>query len=717
MWTHLGQQAKVWPGRNYPLGSTWSPESTNFAVYAPNATECWVCVFDEDGLESRHQLTERSLGIWHGALPSIAPGTRYGYRVDGPWDPAKGLRFNHQKLLLDPYAQATSGTIRPEPALFGYQMGEPTRRDERDSAPYTARSVVVNADFDWEGDAPMRRRWRDTVVYELHVKGFTQLHDRVPEELRGTYAGLGSPAVVEYLRDLGVTAVELLPVHQFFSEPALLERGLVNYWGYNTISYFSPDAGYSSSGDRGEQVDEFKQMVKSLHAAGIEVILDVVYNHTAEGGPLGPTISFRGLDDRGFYKRVHPMRDPITGTDVFDDNYWDVTGCGNTVDSNDPLALRLILDSLRYWVTEMHVDGFRFDLMSALTRTGYDIDMNCRLLVAIGQDPVLRHVKLIAEPWDASMDGYLVGGMPPPWVEWNDQYRDEIRDFWRTQTTGIRTVATRLAGSSDLYADDGRSAYNSINFVTAHDGFTLRDLVTYERKHNEANGEGNRDGTDNNRSWNVGAEGDTDDPDILALRRRQAATIMATLCLSNGVPMITAGDERGRTQGGNNNAYAQDNETSWIDWRPDDAWLDVYEITRTALRLRREHPALRQRHWFEGRPTIRGGPKDLAWLHPSGREMTGDDWHDGGLRTVGMFVSGAPLRAPGPAGQQQVDKSFMLWFNAHWLPQPLELPENDWVQAGEVVLSTDPDLPVGTRIKAGDRISLGHRSVVVFRQV
>jgi glycogen operon protein len=714
IWTHLGQQAKVWPGRNWPLGATWSPEATNFAVYAPHAAACWLCVFDDEDVETRHQLTERSLGIWHGALPEIAPGTRYGYRVDGPWDPEQGFRFNPHKLLLDPYALATSGTITPEQPLFGYDFADPTQPDAHDSAPYTARSVVVDPSFDWGDDTPMRRRWRDTVIYEAHVKGMTQLHDRVPEHLRGTYAGLATPAVVDYLRDLGVTAIELLPVQQFFSEPSLVERGTTNYWGYNTISYFAPDASYSSAGDRGGQVAEFKHLVKAMHAAGIEVILDVVYNHTAEGGPKGPTLSFRGLDDRGFYKRVKPTIDAESGLQVFDDTYWDVTGCGNTVDSNDPLALRLILDSLRYWVTEMHVDGFRFDLMSALTRTGYDIDMNCRLLIAIGQDPVLRHVKLIAEPWDASMDGYLVGRMPPPWVEWNDQYRDEIRDFWRSHTSGIRTVATRLAGSSDLYADDGRSAYNSVNFVTAHDGFTLRDLVTYERKHNEANGEDNRDGTDNNRSWNHGVEGETDDPALVAVRRRQAANMMATLCLSNGVPMITAGDERGRTQRGNNNAYCQDNELSWIDWRPDDAWLDVYEITKQALRLRREHPALRQRHWFEGRPTIRGGPKDLAWLHPSGREMTGDDWHDPELRTVGMFVSGAPLREPGPQGQQLVDRSFMMWFNSGWLPQAVELPENDWVQAGEVVLSTDVKLPVGTLVKAGERISIGRRTVVVL---
>ena len=719
MWRQLGQRTKVWPGRNWPLGATWTPESTNFAVYAPNATEMWLCVFDDPevpggaDVETRYQLTEQSLGIWHGALPGINPGTRYGYRAEGPWDPAEGLRFNVNKLLLDPYALATSGTIRNDPALYGYRWGSPEEMDTSDSAPVTARSVVVDPSFDWEGDTPMRRRWRDTVIYELHVKGFTQLHDRVPEELRGRYAGLATPAVVDYLRDLGVTAVELLPVHQFFSEPALLDRGLVNYWGYNSIGYFSPHAGYSSSGDRGGQVREFKEMVKALHRAGIEVILDVVYNHTAEAGPKGPTLSFRGLDDRGFYKRVPP---PANGT--FDDTYWDVTGCGNTVDTWNDLALRLILDSLRYWVTEMHVDGFRFDLMSALTRTGTEVDFHCALLIAIGQDPVLRHVKLIAEPWDVSMEGYLVGRMPPPWVEWNDQYRDTIRDFWRGHADGVRTVATRLAGSSDLYADDGRSAYNSVNFITSHDGFTLRDLVSYNHKHNEANGEDNRDGSDDNRSWNHGVEGETDDPGIVALRRRQAANLMVTLCLSNGVPMITAGDERGRTQRGNNNAYCQDNEISWLDWRPDGeygAWLDLYEVTKAALRLRRDHPALRQRHWFVGSPTIVGGPRDLAWLHPTGREMTQDDWNDTSLRGVGVFVSGAPLREPGPRGEQVVDASFVLWPNPAEAPLEVVLPENDWVQAGEVVLSTDPDLPTGTSVKAGQALRIGSRTIVVIR--
>jgi glycogen debranching enzyme GlgX len=712
LWRNLGDRAAVWPGRHHPLGATWSPEATNFAVHAPEATALWVCLYDDEGGEARHQLTEQTLGIWHGAVPDVPPGTRYGFRADGPWEPEKGLRFNADKLLLDPFARAVSGELTHDPAIFGHDVTAPERRSTTDSAPYVPRSVVTGPDdFDWQGDRPLRHSWQDTVIYEAHVKGMTALHDRVPEELRGTYAGMATPAVVDYLRDLGVTAVELLPVHHFVSEPSVAARGLVNYWGYNSIGFFAPHNAYSSAGDRGQQVTEFKSMVRTLHAAGIEVILDVVYNHTAEAAPDGPTLSFRGLDDHFYYRVPDGEADDPPG-----DTYWDVTGCGNTVDASHPYGLRLILDSLRYWVTEMHVDGFRFDLMSALTRVDHRIDMSCPFLTAIGQDPVLRHVKLIAEPWDASMDGYSVGQCPPTWVEWNDQYRDEIRDFWRGSTSGIRTVATRLAGSSDLYADDGRSPYASVNFVTAHDGFTVRDLVSYESKHNEANGEGNRDGTDNNRSSNHGVEGETDDPEILARRRRIAANLMATLCLSNGVPMITAGDERGRTQRGNNNAYCQDNEVSWIDWRPDDAWLDLYEVTKTALALRRDHPALRQRHWFEGRPTMVGGPKDLAWMHPEGREMTEEDWHDAGLTTVGMFVTGAPLRAPGPRGEQQVDSSFMIWLVSGDDEVTVRLPENDWVPSGEVVLSTDPEHPLGTPVKAGEDLVLGGWTVVVLRE-
>jgi glycogen debranching enzyme GlgX len=713
LWLNLGDRAPVWPGRSHPLGSTWSAVSTNFAVYAPNATAAWVSVFDDEDVETRHPLTQHTLGIWHGAIPDLEPGTRYGYRIDGPWDPEAGLRFNTEKLLLDPFAKAVSGSLGCDPAIFGYDEDAPEEPSRLDSAAYVPRSVVVGDDeFDWAGDRRPRHRWHDTVIYELHVKGMTRLHDRVPEHLRGTYAGLAHPAVVDYLRDLGVTAVQLLPIHQFATEPAVTKRGLTNYWGYNSIGFFAPHNAYSSSGDRGQQVTEFKAMVKAFHDAGLEVILDVVYNHTAEASPDGPTLSFRGLDDLGTYHRAHLE----SAGEPFDDSYWDVTGCGNTVNAGTPFSLRLILDSLRYWVTEMHVDGFRFDLMSALTRVNHEVDMDSPLLTAISQDPVLRHTKLIAEPWDASMDGYRVGEFPPPWVEWNDQFRDGIRDFWRGQSSGIRTVATRIAGSSDLYADDGRSPYASINFVTAHDGFTVRDLVSYERKHNLANGEDNRDGTDNNRSNNHGVEGETDDRDIVALRRRQAANLMVTLCLSNGVPMITAGDERGRTQRGNNNPYCQDNEISWVDWRADDAWLDVYEITKAALQLRRRHPALRQRHFFEGRPTMRGGPKDLAWLHPDGREMTADDWHNPGLTTLGMFVSGRPLRSPGPRGEQQVDASFVLWFHSGDRPVTVHLPDNDWVHAGEVVLSTDPRLEVGTPVKMGEQLKLGPRTVAVLRE-
>jgi glycogen debranching enzyme GlgX len=710
-WRRPGESAPVWPGRTWPLGATYDAEATNFAVRAPEATRVWVCLFDEEDRETRHELTEVSLGIWHGAPPGVAAGTRYGYRVDGPWEPDLGLRFNPDKLLLDPYARAISGRLRNHPSIFGYDVRSPSRRGHGDSAAYVPKGVVQqDTDVDRGDDRRPYTRWRDTVIYELHVKGMTALHDRVPQHLRGTYAGLATPAVIDYLLDLGVTAVELLPVQQFVSEPRVMASGRENYWGYNTIGFFAPHNGYSSSGDRGGQVREFKEMVRAFHQAGLEVILDVVYNHTAEGWTDGPTLSFRGFDDRSFYHRG----DRRPGTS-FDDSYWDVTGCGNTVDASDPFALRLVLDSLRYWSSRMHVDGFRFDLASALARTGREVDMASPLMTAIGQDPTLRHAKLIAEPWDTSADGYRVGEFPPGWVEWNDQYRDTVRDFWRGRSSGIRTVATRLAGSSDLYADDGRSPYASVNFVTAHDGFTLRDLVSFETKHNEANGEGNRDGTDDNRSQNFGVEGETDDPAVVALRRRTAANLLVTLCLSNGVPMITAGDERGRTQGGNNNPYVQDNEVSWVDWRPDDAWLDVYELAKAALRLRREHPALRQRHWFEGRPTIEGGRKDLMWVHPEGREMNGDDWADNELSVVGMLVTGSPLRSPGPRGEQQWDSSFLIWLNAEADPVKVTMPTDDSVRDGEVVISTCPEHPPGTGVSPGESMTLDGRTVVVVR--
>jgi len=711
-WERLDETAPVWPGQHQQLGATWGEESTNFAVYSPEATAMWVSLFDESGHEARHQLTEHTLGVWHGAIPGVLVGQRYGFRAQGPWQPERGRRFNPDKLLLDPYARAISGRVTGTVELLAHDPSDPSSRSELDSAPYVPKSVVTHDMFDWSTedghhDRLLRHRWRDTVIYELHVKGYTKLMDRLPPELRGTYAGLGSQPVVEYLTDLGITAVELLPVHHFLDELALVERGLTNYWGYNPIGYFAPHAAYSSSGDLGQQVTEFKQMVKSLHAAGIEVILDVVYNHTAEAGADGPTYSFRGLDDIGFYKRAHHTRDA----------YWDVTGCGNTVDSQNYGALRLMLDSLRYWVTEMHVDGFRFDLASALARTGHSVDRRSAFLAAIGQDPVLRDVKLIAEPWDMSMEGYLTGSFPPPWVEWNDRYRDTMRDFWRGSSRGVREVASRLAGSSDLYADDGRSPYASVNFVTAHDGFTLRDLVSYNDKHNAANGEHNRDGTDDNRSWNHGVEGETRDSAVEALRRRQAANLMATMCLSSGALMITAGDERGRTQRGNNNAYCQDNEISWVDWREGSAWEDLHQVTRAALRLRREHPALCQRHHFAGTPTLPGGAKDLAWIHPEGREMTTDDWHDDQLRVLGMFVSGDPLRSPGPRGEQLRDKTFLLWLNAQDRASHLRLPENEWVSTGEVVLSTDPVHQEGDKVVAGSELTLDAHSILLLRQL
>src|SRR4051794_31745513 len=720
--------APAWPGSHQPLGATWGAESTNFAVFAPEATSMELCLFDDPDTpggpdrERRVRLTEHTLGIWHGAVPGVPRGQRYGFRADGPWEPARGLLFNPAKLLLDPYARAVSGALVADGPIYGYRrsasadpeqlrVAQQGQRCTADSAPYVPKSVVVHEDFDWEDDDLVRPRtkWTDTVIYELHVKGFTKLHNEVPEHIRGTYAGLTTNAAVHYLKDLGVTTIELLPVHQFVPEPDLVTRGLTNYWGYNSIGFLAPHNAYSSTGDRGEQINEFKAMVRALHQAGLEVILDVVYNHTAEGNPLGPTLSFRGLDDLGYYKHVDAERDGAA--------YFDVTGCGNTVDAAYPPALRLILDSLRYWVSEMHVDGFRFDLTPALTRTGHRVDLGGHFITTISQDPILRHVKLIAEPWDASMDGYQVGRFPPPWCEWNDKYRDTVRDFWRLDSGGIRDIASRLAGSSDLYADDGRSPYASINFVTAHDGFTLRDLVSYNDKHNEANGENNRDGTDNNRSWNCGVEGETDDPAVIALRRKQAANLMVTLCLSAGVPMITAGDERGRTQKGNNNAYGQDNETSWLDWRPDDAWLDLYDVAKAALRLRREHPALRQRHFLAGRPTVEGGPKDLAWIHATGREMTEADWFDDRLRAFGMFVSGDPLRAPGPRGEQLRDLSFLLWFNAQAQPGKAKIPLNRWVSAGEVVLSTDAGHPVGEHISAGEVIDIEPRSMIILRQL
>jgi glycogen debranching enzyme GlgX len=704
------EPSAVWPGRHAPLGATvvgddgHAATSVNFAVWAPRATRVELCLFDGTGPtahETRLGLTERTLGVWHGRVAGVSAGQLYGFRAHGPWEPEHGLRFNPAKLLLDPYARAICG---------GYDPRELTYPDA-DSAPHVPRSVVVGDGFDWGDDRPPAVPWSDTVIYELHVRGFTRRHPDVPAELRGTYAGLAHPAVVGYLRDLGVTAVELLPVHQFVSEPKVTARGLSNYWGYNSIGFFAPHNAYSACGTQGQQVAEFRETVRALHAAGIEVILDVVYNHTAEGPPNGPTLAFRGYDDGAYYRQLHG-------------SYADVTGCGNTFAARQQQALTLVMDSLRYWVTQMHVDGFRFDLAPALTRDGSAVDLRGPFLAAVGQDPVLRDVKLIAEPWDATAEGYSVGEFPPPWWEWNDKFRDTVRDFWRGRSESVRDLGYRLSGSSDLYADDGRLPYSSVNFVTAHDGFTLRDLVSYDRKHNEANGEGGRDGTEDNRSWNCGAEGETDDLAVRALRVRQAANLMTTLLLSTGVPMVVAGDERGRTQGGNNNAYCQDNEVSWLDWDDDAEWAPLHALTRVLLRLRRRHPVLRQRHFFAGRPVVEGGRKDLSWVHPDGREMATADWHDTGLTTLGLFLAGDAIRARGEHGETVTDDSFLVWLHAGPEEAGVVLP--DLSPAYDEVLRTDrldllPDPaqePPGGVVgacQAGEQVTLTGRSMLVLR--
>ncbi|KIQ63717.1 glycogen debranching protein [Kitasatospora griseola] len=667
--------APPWPGSWQPLGARFRTDGeggrgTNFALWAPGAEAVDLCLFDESGRESRHRLTEQTYQTWHGYLPGVLPGARYGYRVHGRWDPWTGARYNPAKLLLDPYARAVDGGCTTHDAVSSAVRGWPERdvadtvRDDRDSAPYVPRAVVVDDADDWYDDQRPKTPWAETVLYELHVRGFTMRHPDVPPELRGTYAGLAHPAAIAHLTGLGVTAVELLPVHHHVSEDHLQERGLVNYWGYNTLGFFAPHAGYSSSGSRGQQVGEFKRMVRALHAAGIEVILDVVFNHTAEAGAMGPALSFRGIDNAGYYRLDRSRR-----------GYADYTGCGNTLDTRRPQVIRLITDSLRYWVAEMGVDGFRFDLAAALARGSDAVEMEHPFLAAVSQDPVLSRVKLIAEPWDVGPGGYQVGGFPPLWGEWNDRYRDTVRDFWRGARPDVRELATRVAGSSDLYQRGGRRPYASVNYVTSHDGFTLRDLVSYDRKHNLANGEDNRDGTDDNRSWNHGAEGDTDDPAIRELRVRQLRNLLTTLLLSSGVPMLTAGDELGRTQRGNNNAYCQDNETGWLDWSllDDPQWRSLTELTARLIRLRRAHPVLRQRAFFSGRPAGPDGPRDLSWLTPDGREMTEADWF-APTRALALRLSGSAMSERDQHGRPVHDADFLLLLNAGPEPRHFTLP-------------------------------------------
>jgi isoamylase len=700
---------RVWPGAPYPLGATWDGTGTNFALFSEVADQVELCLLNGDdaaGLtETRVPLTEVDAFVWHGYLPDVGPGQRYGYRVHGPYDPARGHRCNPAKLLLDPYGKSLNGELRWHEALFSYRFSDPGARNTADSAPYMPQNVVINPFFDWGDDRAPRIPYHETVIYEAHVRGLTLRHPDVPAELRGTYAGLAHPAVVEHLARLGVTAVELMPVHQFVPEHTLVTRGLSNYWGYNTIGFLAPHKAYSSSIKRGGQVGEFKAMVRDLHAAGIEVILDVVYNHTAESDHRGPTLSFRGIDNAAYYR----LRDD-------DPRYYlDYTGCGNSLNVRHPHALQLILDSLRYWILDMHVDGFRFDLASALARELHDVERLSAFFDLVQQDPVVSQVKLIAEPWDVGEGGYQVGNFPPLWTEWNGKYRDSVRDFWRGHPETLPEFASRLTGSSDLYETSGRRPVASINFITCHDGFTLADLVSYHRKHNEANGENNADGSDDNRSWNCGAEGPAADPAIAALRARQRRNFLATLLLSQGVPMLLAGDEIGRTQDGNNNAYCQDNETSWVDWSGREQEADFGEFARTVAGLRRDHPVFRRRRFFRGPDGSQDGPSDIAWLTPSGREMMDGDWKTGYAKSLGVFLNGDAITEPGPHGEPVRDDSFLLLFCADGEAAWFTLPGPEFGRRWEVVLDTagaaDGELP------AAATIELAARSMIVLRRI
>ncbi len=655
----------IWPGRPYPLGATWDGEGVNFALFSESAEKVELCLFDQFGRREiqRILLREQTDQVWHCYLPEARPGVLYGYRVHGRYEPTKGLRFNRNKLLLDPYAKQIQNGLKWHDSHFGYRIGhrnEDLSFDRRDSALGMLKGVVVDPAFTWGADRAPHTPWHRTIIYELHVKGFTIRHPDVPAGLRGTYAALATAPVIDHLTQLGITAVELMPVHTFVDDRNLIERGLRNYWGYNSIGFFAPEPRYCAT----NSINDFKTMVKTLHSAGIEVILDVVYNHTAEGNHLGPTLSFRGIDNPAYYRLVQD--DPRY--------YMDYTGTGNTLNMRHPRVLQLIMDSLRYWVLEMHVDGFRFDLAATLARELHEVDRLGAFLDIIHQDPILSRVKLIAEPWDLGEGGYQVGKFPVGWAEWNDKYRDVVRSYWKGDGGLIGELAYRITGSSDLYARSGRKPYASINFVTAHDGFTLHDLVSYNTKHNEANGEENRDGTDNNRSWNCGAEGATDDPEVNQLRARQKRNFMATILLSQGVPMLLAGDEIGRTQGGNNNAYCQDNEISWVDWTPERMDRDTFAFVRQLIALHKEHPVFRRRKFFQGRKIKGAEIKDIVWLRPDGGEMTDEEWNQDFARCLGVALSGAAIDEVNERGQLVRDENFLLLMNAHFEEIPFTLP-------------------------------------------
>ncbi|WP_406258574.1 glycogen debranching protein GlgX [Streptomyces sp. JL3001] len=695
----------AWSGHPYPLGAVYDGRGTNFAMFSEVAERVELVLVDDKGRHSAVPLTEIDGFVWHGYLPDVGPGQRYGYRVHGPWDPSLGHRCNPAKLLLDPYSRAVDGQVDNHASLFERTPGAPSPAD---SAGHTMLGVVTEPYFDWGDDSPPRRPYADTVIYEAHVRGLTRGHPDVPPELRGTYAGLAHPAIVEHLTSLGVTAVELMPVHQYVQDGVLQSRGLSNYWGYNTIGFFAPHNAYAARGTRGRQVDEFKSMVKALHAAGLEVILDVVYNHTAEGNERGPTLSFRGIDNASYYRLV----------DGDWAHYYDTTGTGNSLLMRHPYVLQLIMDSLRYWVTEMHVDGFRFDLAATLARQFHEVDRLSAFFDLIQQDPVISRVKLIAEPWDVGEGGYQVGNFPQLWSEWNGKYRDAVRDFWRAEPGSLGEFASRLTGSSDLYAHSRRRPRASVNFVTAHDGFTLRDLVSYNDKHNEANGENNRDGESHNRSWNCGAEGETRDPAVLGLRARQQRNFLATLLLSQGIPMLCHGDELGRTQRGNNNAYCQDNEVSWVDWRLTDDQRALADFTRHVIGLRAAHPVLRRRRFFQGEtPTHPDQPlPDLVWLLPDGREMTPDDWRRSDAHAVAAFLNGDAIAEPDSCGRPVVDDSFLMLLNSYWEPMEFQLPDDTYGERWTTLIDTSDQQspPDEVEHKAGTAVLIERRSLVLL---
>ncbi|MBD3941545.1 glycogen debranching protein GlgX [Microbacterium sp. NEAU-LLC] len=696
----------TWPGSAYPLGATFDGSGTNFALFSEGAERVELCLFGTRGAETRLDLVEVDAFVWHAYVPNVQPGQRYGYRVHGAHDPANGLRFNPSKLLLDPYAKAVQGAVHLGQSVYGYTFGDPDSRNDEDSAPDMMKGVVVNPFFDWAGDRRPGTPYAETLIYEAHVRGLTMRHPAIPDEMRGTYSAVAHPAIIEHLTKLGVTAIELMPVHQFVDDAILQQKGLSNYWGYNTISFFAPHNRYAATGQRGEQVQEFKGMVRALHAAGIEVILDVVYNHTAEGNHLGPTLSMRGIDNAAYYKLEDDKR-----------YYTDYTGTGNSLNVRNPHSLQLIMDSLRYWVIDMHVDGFRFDLASALAREFYDVDRLSTFFELVQQDPVVSQVKLIAEPWDVGPGGYQVGNFPPQWTEWNGKYRDTVRDFWRGEPQALGEFASRLTGSSDLYEHSGRRPVASVNFVTAHDGFTLRDLVSYEEKHNDANGEDGRDGADDNRSDNFGVEGPTDDPAVLTMRARQQRNLLATLMLSQGVPMLLHGDELGRTQQGNNNGYAQDNEITWIDW--DAADRPLLEFTAAVSRLRRDHPTFRRRRFFEGRPVHRdvGAPvQDIAWLRPDGTLMQPEDWESGFGRAVGVFLNGAGIREKDRRGDPIRDRHFIVLFNAGDDIIDFSIPIVEYSPDWEIVIDTAGERADLALVSPGDTLRLAAKSLIVLSE-